>query len=100
MLNELKNLQLDRLDLDEIVALYGLGDSIRKVNAEYGLPQPEWLTTNLETLQKEIKSKRRDSLERALKLAKARKEQLKTIDERRKDTEAEIERLEQALVSA
>lgn len=91
--NALKNLNIERIDVDEMVALHAFGGGLQRAYEAHQLPVPEWLPENLRVLSKEIASHRRDSVERALKLANSRLDALKTADEKRRDLQAEIERL-------
>ena len=97
MLEQLRNFNLDRIDLDEMVALFAFGENLKVVYGNLLLEVPEWVTDNVATLQKEIHSRRRDSLEKELKKAQASLESLKTADEKRQDIRAKIERLQTAL---
>ena len=97
MLQELRDLNLERPDLDELVALHAFASGMEQSYSATGAEPPEWFKENKDALQREIKNRRRDSIERALKDAKARKEKLKTMDEKRADLDAEIARLSQAL---
>lgn len=94
----LKNLNIERVaDVDEMVAMHAFGESLQATYEKHQMPIPEWLPESLRILSKEIASHRRDSIERALKLAKSRFEALKSADEKRKDLQLEIERLTASL---
>lgn len=97
MLEQLKSFNLDRIDLDEMVALFAFGENLKAVYGNMLLEVPEWVIDNVATLQKEIHSRRRDNLEKELKKAQASLETLKTADEKRLDLRAKIERLQAAL---
>jgi seryl-tRNA synthetase len=97
MLEQLKRFDADRADMEEMLELSAYG---RTLVAEYdalSVPQPEWLAEVLDRLKKAIADKRRDAILKALKTVKARKETLKSAEEKRKDAEAEIERLTKML---
>lgn len=62
------------------------------------LESPDWVTDKLDEVVREIHGRVRAELTRRLKAAKSRHSALKSRDERRKDTEAEIAELEAKLV--
>lgn len=93
MLDQLKNLQIDRIDLDDAVALAAFG---RMVEAEYnqvGSESPTWLSDNLKELRKEVRQRLSDSIERELSEAKARLDALSTTEEKRVALREKIDRL-------
>ena len=70
------------------------------VDAKYktlGIKMPDHLSTQLEDLGREAKSRHRDMLHRALAQAKLKVQSLKSREQRLDDAKAEIERLEAAL---
>lgn len=98
--NLVKTMRTNRYSLiDEIMAsrLLTLADGIVAKFQELGVEAPEWVGENTKAIHTEIKSKNRDRLAMKLKSAKARLETLKTPDEKRKTTEAEIAELERQL---
>jgi hypothetical protein len=99
MLNQIKNVALDRMDFDETVALFAFGTQLEGTYTAMSLEAPDWLKANIEILRKDIVSKRRDNLERALKAAKTKLDGLKTAEEKRGDLKAEIDRISAALGS-
>jgi hypothetical protein len=97
MLLEIRKLSVESIDLDEAVAALAMTKSI---SAEYnvqGVPAPEWLTERIGELDREVKSRKRDYLQRALKAAQARQATLKTREEKAAETQAEIDRLNKLL---
>lgn len=97
MLDQLRQINTDRLDIDEAVALLSFGRGVRATYVEHDMTPPDWLTENVSVLEREVKARRRDNLERALKAAQARKDSLRTAEEKRATVDAEIERLTAAL---
>lgn len=100
LIQDLRNIAsagVDRCDMDDLVCLYSAGTAYASTYAGFQLEQPDWLKASLDALAKDIKSRRRDYLEAQLAQAKARKETLKTAEQKRADTDAEIERLSKAL---
>jgi hypothetical protein len=98
VLEKLRNLNIERMiDLDEAVALFAFGNMVLTSYKDQTLEPPAWLTDNLSVLGKDIKERRRDNLEAALKEALAKKSALRTAEEKRADLDGEIERLQKAL---
>jgi hypothetical protein len=96
-LDALKNFDADRVDADELVALFAFGNHLKATYEGLLLEVPEWLKDNTESIKKTINQRREDMLQRALKNAESRLEALKTSEEKRGDLKAEIERLKAAL---
>jgi hypothetical protein len=97
MLKELRGLDIERTDLDEMVALSAFG---RDMKAEYErliIPIPEWLEDRLVELDRETRLRRTDALEKKLKELRARKETLKTAEQKRQDVDTEMAKIEAAL---
>lgn len=99
MLDRLRSFDIDRMDLEEAIALSAFGRAMR---AEYEVLQadaPEWLDNRLRELRREIRTRQQDSLEKRIREAKARLQALKPAEQRRAELAAEIEKLEAQLVS-
>ncbi len=94
MLQQIRDLQIDRHTMEELVALKVFATGMLKEYEVNRLPAPEWLKTNTGELVKEIERKRKDSLEAALAQVKARRNELRTADEKRRDLEQEQKELE------
>jgi hypothetical protein len=97
MLEKLKQLNCDRLDLDEAVALHAFAGVMETSFAGFGVASPKWLTDAQRALDEEIRRRARDDLMARLARAKARKEALKTEAQKRADVDGEIAALEAAL---
>lgn len=97
MLQQLKSLQIERLDLYEAVALYDMGMRMVEASTKLEVPVPEWLSDNVKVLRSEIKARSRDALEARLREIRARRATLKTREEQREELEAEEARLNAAL---
>lgn len=81
------------MNLEEGVAALAVS---KMIVAEFGtqnIPVPEDLQEYVAALVSEVKSRRKDYLEHALRAAKARQAALKSREERSKDSAAEVERL-------
>lgn len=97
MLEKLKTLNLDRMDLDEAVALVTIGRATEAGYAHYSVSAPQWLTDALGSLDGEIKRRRRDMLEARRKEIQANLTQLKTREEKKDELAAELKKLDAAL---
>ncbi len=97
MLEQLKNFDEDRYNLDEMVALLSFAKDLNVTYADQGLEPPSWLKENTRSLERVIQAARRDDLEARLVRARARQEQLATPAEQRKDVAQEIQALEAEL---
>lgn len=99
MLAELKNLDVDRISLEEAVALSAFGKLLR---SEFEVNQseiPEWLSSRIKELSREIHARQADALEKRLRELKLRRESLKPAEKRRQETDDEIAALEAKLGS-
>jgi hypothetical protein len=99
LLSQLRNLDCDRIDLDDAIALSALGRSVITEYEALGWDTPEWLTVNLKSLRREIRSRIADTIEHTLRAKQARLAALKPAEERRKDLQAEIEDLQKKVAA-
>lgn len=97
MYAQLRQLNLDRLDIDEAVALSAFGGALQARYEELGVAVPDWLDANMKTLDREIADRVRDGLSKDLREKRARLESLKPADQKRRELATEIKRLEKAL---
>lgn len=93
MLEKLKGFEAERHDLDELVVLLAFAMSLGSTYQALQLEEPEWLKDSRAAIEKEIKARTRDMLEKDLRETEARLEGLKTADEKRKDLREKAERL-------
>ena len=100
VIERIKAVNTDRIDLDDAVELYALGGIVKTTYDGNQLEAPEALRDGLDGLGKLIKTKRRDNIERALKEATARRASLSTAEEKRGREDSEITRLKQLLETA
>lgn len=89
-INQLKQLDTDRYDLDELVALSAEGKAIQAEFASLGADEPEWLGAAVRALARDIRVRQADAIEKRLRQARARVEALKPASERRAALEAQI----------
>jgi hypothetical protein len=90
----IKNLVARDMDDDEL-EFYAA--CLRAVTANYLTEVPEWLNSKQKELAREITERVRANKEKTLKMLKARRESLKTPDEKRAALDASIKALEQEL---
>ena len=97
MLERLRNLNIDRIDIDDAVELSTFGKLAAATYESYSVPTPGWLKDSLTALDGEIRSRRRDMLLARQKEVANRLGSLKTREEKRAELEAEQARLNDAL---
>lgn len=94
MLNELKNLRVNQLDMDELMSL---STHAKGMKAEFERNQveiPEWLDDTARQLQREITSKNADAIALRVRQIKQKISNLKTPAERRTELEEELQKLQ------
>jgi hypothetical protein len=97
MLDKLKAVNLERIDLDEAVELLTYGKSMQATYLEQKLEAPDWLKETVASLTKDIAGRRDDNLKRALKSLETKREAFKTRDQKLQETDAEIARIKAEL---
>lgn len=97
MLEKLKNLNLDRIDLDEAVSLLALGRMTQSGYKQFDVPSPHWLNDVLDLLEAEVLRRRREMLAARKKEIAAQLTSLESPAERRKKLEAEAARIDSQL---
>lgn len=98
MLEALRNLMLDRLDVDEAISLSAFARSLKAEYEHCGAEAPQWLDDKTRELRSEIRDRLRDSVQKRLREAKSRLESLATPEEKRDRLRKEIEDLEKLAV--
>jgi len=94
MLERLKNLDLERLDVDEMVAMLAFAKSLAAEYQAQQAPAPEWVDTRAKELKREINTRLADMKEKRKKEIKAKLQSLKSAQERREELTKELEQLE------
>lgn len=97
MLQELKTLNLDRLGVEEAMAHLMFARQLQGTYTLESMVEPEWLINIISSLEKEVRARRRDNLEKALRQKQLELEGLKTAAEKRTEAQREIERLQRLL---
>lgn len=87
-------------ELDNLIHLRAQGKVLAASYSEFEMETPDWLTSALDTISRGIKSRRSDAIEAELKRTRAQLEALKTSEEKRRDLNAKLERLEKAKLAS
>jgi hypothetical protein len=94
MLSELKSFQANsRYDLEELLSLSSYGRALENECATLSVDPPGWLLEQNKAVRREIRAKTADAISQRLKELNARREALKTPDEKRASIDKEIEQL-------
>lgn len=93
----LTSLNMDRSNLNELVEVLAEAKIVRTEFELHEIPTPEPLTEGIRTLNREIKSRSADSIERRLRELEAADVADLTASERREARKAERERLQAKL---
>jgi hypothetical protein len=99
MLEKLRSFDVDRLDVEEAIALSAFARSLKSEYEALGGEAPEWLDNRTRELRREIRARQQDGIEKRLHEAQARLEALKPAAERREELQAEIDKLKASLAS-
>lgn len=94
MLQQLRNLNVDRIDLDEAISLEAFAGLVRDGYVSRSLPVPEWLEDSMRLLGKEIVTRRGEMLEKRRRELRARLEAEMTATERRAKLRKELDEIE------
>lgn len=98
-INDIKQFNTDRGDVDDLVGLLAYGKLIVAEYESLDIDVPEWLPSKLKAVKREVLSRISDQVEKRLKEARLRLDNLKTPAERKTEIQKEIRRLE-ALAAA
>lgn len=96
-LQQLKTLTLDRLQMDDALALYAFGLQLQSTYDQFQIDTPDWLTENMAALKREVQDRVRDALLLAIKQDEQVVEGSKTPVQRAKEAQARIESRRQRL---
>jgi hypothetical protein len=95
MLNALKAFSsIGRLETEDLIELSAFARTYEAEFTALGVETPEWVTNQTKALRREIKARNADALAARLRELKARREALKTPDEKREALDAQIAALE------
>jgi hypothetical protein len=94
---QLQAFLVDDVSIEDLILAKSDLASLDAGYQELGIPSPEWVTDKLGIVSAEIVSRNRAELSRRLKVAKARRTALASVNEKRASVDAEIAALEQQL---
>lgn len=97
MLAELKQFNVEREGLEDLVAMHATGAVILAEFEAMDVDAPDWLEPKLRAVKRQIRAVVADRLEKRLADARLRLESLKTPVEKKAAVQAEIKRLEASL---
>ncbi len=100
LLNELKRVEDERLDLDEVLLLKGTALLLRGQYEAIVEEIPQWLNVRITGLTREINVRRADRVEKELREARLEYERLATPAEKRERLQKRIEQLEKTAQGA
>ncbi len=90
MLDQFKNFNADRMDIDDLVEVATFGRQFRAEHEALNVPVPEYVDDNLRSIRKEIDSRLADRRAVRVRELKAQRDSLKTAQERRDAIDKEL----------
>lgn len=90
MLDQLKNFNADRMDVEELVALHMFGKQFRVALEEQSVPVPVYVDDNLRALKHEIDNRMADRKAARIRELKQQRAGLATAQEKRDAIEKEL----------
>lgn len=93
MLDRLKNLDVARPDLEELVYLSAEAKMLRAEFELEGVEIPEWLDNTARELKREIRTRQADAVDKRVREIRSRLDALKTPSEKRAELESELAKL-------
>lgn len=100
MLEEFRNFNKDAASLDDLVVLAAFGRALRAEYDAQKVDEPEFVSTQLNELRREIGTRIADKRSARVRELRAQRENLKTAAEKREAIEKELAELEAAGVTA
>ena len=97
MLNELKNLPIDRMEMEQLVALLVFGESLVAGFEANEVDVPEWLKDRVKLLGRQVRDKNEDALRARLRQAQNKLNAMQPEAAKRKALAAEVAALEKKL---
>lgn len=97
MMEQLRTLNIDRVDLDDAIGLLTFAKQAKATYVEMGLEAPAWFADKVAGLEAYIKQRRVENLTKAAKEIEAELGKLKTAEEKRSDLRARLEQIQAAL---
>ena len=93
-INALKNFNADRMDLDDMVGLLADCKALRAEYEALQIEEPEYIDTTIKAIRREITSRNADKIAARKRELKARIDSLKTSQQKKKELEDELSKLE------
>ena len=90
MLEKLKNLDVDRPDLEELIYLSAQARALRAEFEAESVEVPEWLDNSARALKREVRTRLANSVDKRVREIKSRLDALKTPSEKKAELEAEL----------
>lgn len=90
MLEQFRVFQVNRMDLEELVALAAYGRTLRDEFEKQKVEEPEFIDVNLKALRREIQSRVADKTDARRRQIRTKLDSLKTPAEKRAELEAEL----------
>jgi hypothetical protein len=97
MLAQFKNLQIERMQLEELVALLVFAKQFRDEFDGLNVEPPSYVDTNLKALRREITGRIADDLEKQKRELVARLDSLKTPSQRKAELQKQLSTIEKQL---
>ncbi len=93
----IRQFNTEREGIEELVAMYAFGMTVKEQFEALDVEEPEWLTPKLKAIKRQIAAMVADKTSQKLDNARARLEGLKSPQEKKADTLKEIDRLKKQL---
>lgn len=93
MMEQLRTLNLNRLDIDDAIGLLAFAKQAKAIYDEMGLEAPEWFTEKIEALADYVKERRKENLTKAVKEIEAEMVKLRTAEEKRAALKERLEKV-------
>lgn len=98
MFTQLKNLNLERSEVDELIALLVFAESMIPKYEEKGVEVPEWLVDRIQVLDREITDRNRDAVMSEIRRAESQLEAMKSPTEKKAALQTRLNKLKKQLV--
>ncbi len=95
--HELRNLDIDAIDIDREIALSAFGKMVAAEYASFSADPPEWLPVRVRQLERDIKSKRQSIIEKRIRELENRKMALLPRDKKIENIDADLDMLRKQL---
>lgn len=99
IVQQLKSVDIDRAQIDDVIALLAVGKLLRTEYEARQYSVPEWIDDKIRMMSRYVEMHRRDALELRLKEARAQQATLLTPTEKREKLAADIAAMEAQLAA-